>query len=134
MTVKRRTVLEVTLWPDMAQAGGYSCTLHDLKTVAGVDASVAKGDGAAAVARMKSMPIGDDCFGPGRIREDGHKIPLAYLCEVRQPGGKPPRLASLQANRRYTGRGGVPRAMKIRFRRVIALSSSWPGVSPCALI
>jgi branched-chain amino acid transport system substrate-binding protein len=35
---------------------------------------------------MKVMPTDDDCFGVGRIREDGRKIRPAYLFEVKQPG------------------------------------------------
>jgi branched-chain amino acid transport system substrate-binding protein len=76
---------KVTLWPNMAQAGDYSCTLHYLKTVQDIGATEAKADGAATVARMKAMPTDDDCFGPGRIREDGRKIHPAYLFEVKQP-------------------------------------------------
>jgi branched-chain amino acid transport system substrate-binding protein len=76
---------KVTLWPNMAQAGDYSCTLHYLKAVADLGPETAKADGAATVARMKAMPTDDDCFGPGRIREDGRKIHPAYLFEVKQP-------------------------------------------------
>ena len=75
----------MTLWPNMAQAGDYSCTLHYLKTVKDMGAAQAKADGAATVARMKAIPTDDDCFGPGRIREDGRKIHPAYLFEVKQP-------------------------------------------------
>jgi branched-chain amino acid transport system substrate-binding protein len=76
---------KVTLWPNMAQAGNYSCTLHYLKACQDMGAAEAKKDGAATVARMKSMPTDDDCFGPGKIREDGRKITPAYLFEVKQP-------------------------------------------------
>jgi len=76
---------KVTLWPNMAQAGDYSCTLHYLKAVADIGPAAAKLDGAATVARMKAMPTDDDCFGPGRVREDGRKIHPAYLFEVKQP-------------------------------------------------
>ena len=31
------------------------------------------------------MPTDDDCFGPGKIREDGRKIHPVYLFEVKQP-------------------------------------------------
>ncbi len=82
---QQRIQPKVTLWPNMAQAGDYSCTLHYLKTVADMGAAVAKSDGAATVARMKATPADDDCFGPGRIREDGRKIHPAYLFEVKQP-------------------------------------------------
>jgi branched-chain amino acid transport system substrate-binding protein len=82
---QKRIQPKVTLWPNMAQAGDYSCTLHYLKAVADMGAAVAKADGAATVARMKSMPTDDDCFGPGRIRDDGRKIHPAYLFEVKQP-------------------------------------------------
>jgi branched-chain amino acid transport system substrate-binding protein len=76
---------KVTLWPNMAQAGNYSCTLHYLKAVQAMGAAAAKADGAATVAQMKKMPTDDDCFGPGRIREDGRKIHPAYLFEVKKP-------------------------------------------------
>ena len=48
-------------------------------------AAAAKASGAATVARMKAMPTDDDCFGPGRIREDGRKIHPVFLFEVKQP-------------------------------------------------
>jgi len=76
---------KVTLWPNMSQAGNYSCTLHYLKAVTAMGAAAAKADGAATVARMKAMPTDDDCFGPGKIREDGRKLTPAYLFEVKQP-------------------------------------------------
>ncbi|HME27802.1 MAG TPA: ABC transporter substrate-binding protein [Acetobacteraceae bacterium] len=82
---QKRIASKVTLWPNMAQAGDYSCTLHYLKTVADMGAAAAKADGAATVARMKAMPTDDDCFGPGKIREDGRKLTPAYLFEVKQP-------------------------------------------------
>ena len=69
----------------MNHAGDYSATLHYLKAVAEVGAARAKADGAAVVARMKAMPTEDDCFGPGRIREDGRKVHPAYLFEVKKP-------------------------------------------------
>ena len=47
--------------------------------------AAAKADGAATVARMKAMPTDDDCFGAGKIREDGRKITPAYLFEVKKP-------------------------------------------------
>jgi branched-chain amino acid transport system substrate-binding protein len=34
---------------------------------------------------MKSMPTDDDCFGAGRIREDGRKIHPSYLLQVKTP-------------------------------------------------
>ena len=76
---------KVKLWPSMAQAGNYSATLHYLKTVTAMGAAEAKKDGAATVARMKAMPTDDDCFGPGRIREDGRKIHPVYLFEAKKP-------------------------------------------------
>jgi branched-chain amino acid transport system substrate-binding protein len=82
---QKRIQPKVALWPNMAQAGDYSCTLHYLKTVADMGAAAAKADGAATVARMKAMPTDDDCFGPGRIREDGRKVHPVYLLEVKQP-------------------------------------------------
>ena len=76
---------KVKLWPSMAQAGNYSATLHYLKVAQAMGAAEAKKSGAATVARMKAMPTDDDCFGPGRIREDGRKIHPSYLFEVKKP-------------------------------------------------
>jgi len=82
---QKRIQPKITLWPNMAQAGDYSCTLHYLKAVADLGPKAALADGAATVARMKAMPTDDDCFGPGKIREDGRKITPAYLFEVKTP-------------------------------------------------
>lgn len=76
---------QVKLWPSMAQAGNYSATLHYLKAVQAMGAEAAKVSGAATVAQMKKMPTDDDCFGPGRIREDGRKIHPVFLFEVKKP-------------------------------------------------
>ena len=31
------------------------------------------------------MPTDDDCYGPGRIREDGRKLHPVYLLEAKKP-------------------------------------------------
>jgi branched-chain amino acid transport system substrate-binding protein len=82
---QKRIQSKVSLWPNMAQAGNYSCTLHYLKACKEMGAAQARVSGAETVARMKAMPTDDDCFGPGKIREDGRKIHPAYLFEVKQP-------------------------------------------------
>jgi len=82
---QKRVQPKVTLWPCSAQAGNYSCTLHYLKAVTSMGGPAAAMDGRAVVARMKAMPTDDDCFGKGRIREDGRKIHPAYLFEVKSP-------------------------------------------------
>lgn len=77
---------KIALWPNSAQAGNYSCTLHYLKTVTAMGVAEAKKSGAATVARMKAMPTDDDCFGAGGvIRADGRKIHPVYLFEVKKP-------------------------------------------------
>ena len=48
-------------------------------------AAEAKKDGVATVARMKAMPVEDDCFGKTTIREDGRNLIPAYLFEVKKP-------------------------------------------------
>ncbi|HEV3085329.1 MAG TPA: ABC transporter substrate-binding protein [Gemmataceae bacterium] len=72
-------------WPSMIQAGDYAATLHYLKAVTDMGVAAAKADGGAVVARMKTMPTDDDCFGPGTIREDGRALHPAYLFEVKSP-------------------------------------------------
>ena len=72
-------------WPNMVQAGDYASTLHYLKAVKDMGLAAAKADGRAAVARMKAMPTDDDCFGIGKIREDGRKIHPSYLFQAKTP-------------------------------------------------
>jgi branched-chain amino acid transport system substrate-binding protein len=72
-------------WPNMVQAGDYASTLHYLKAVKDMGLAAAKADGRAAVARMKAMPTDDDCFGIGRIRDDGRKIHPSYLFQAKTP-------------------------------------------------
>jgi branched-chain amino acid transport system substrate-binding protein len=72
-------------WPNMIHAGCYSATLHYLKTLAAMGVAEGKKDGAATVARMKKIPVEDDCFGKTTIREDGRNLTTAYLFEVKKP-------------------------------------------------
>ena len=76
---------KVTLWPNMAQAGNYSAALHYLKAVQDMGPAAAKADGVALVNRMKAIPTDDDCFGPGKIREDGRKMHPTYLFTTKTP-------------------------------------------------
>jgi branched-chain amino acid transport system substrate-binding protein len=69
--------------PGMNQAGCYAGTLHYLKAVAAMGAAEAKKNGVAAIERMKGMPSDDDCFGPGKIREDGRALHPCFLFEVK---------------------------------------------------
>jgi len=73
------------IYPNMTQAGNYGAVLHYLKACAGMGAAEAKKDGRATVAKMKSMPTDDDCFGPGSIREDGRALHPVYLVQVKTP-------------------------------------------------
>jgi branched-chain amino acid transport system substrate-binding protein len=68
--------------PTMVQAGVYSAVTHYLKAV---DALGSPADGAAVVAKMKSLPTDDQAFGKGFVREDGRKIHPAYLLQVKTP-------------------------------------------------
>ena len=73
------------VWPNMTQAGDYAATLHYLKVVSDMGVAAAKADGRAVVERMKAMPTDDDCFGPGKIREDGRALHPVYLLEAKKP-------------------------------------------------
>ncbi|HEU4378584.1 MAG TPA: ABC transporter substrate-binding protein [Hyphomicrobiaceae bacterium] len=68
--------------PTMVQAGVYSAVLHYLKAVHELKSDA---DGAAVVAKMKSIPTDDKLFGKGEIRQDGRKIHDMYLFEVKKP-------------------------------------------------
>ena len=70
-------------YPDMIHAGCYAGTLHYLKAVDAMGVAKARADGAAVVAKMKSMPTDDDAFGPARIRQDGRVMVPAMLFEVK---------------------------------------------------
>lgn len=72
-------------YPNMGHAGVYSSALHFLKVAHEMGAAAAKKDGAATVARMKQMPVEDDCFGKTTIREDGRNLTPALLFEVKKP-------------------------------------------------
>jgi branched-chain amino acid transport system substrate-binding protein len=80
-----RTKTPNGIWPNMTQAGNYGVMIHYLKAVADMGVAAAKADGRATVARMKAMPTDDDCFGPGRIREDGRALHPVYLLEAKTP-------------------------------------------------
>jgi branched-chain amino acid transport system substrate-binding protein len=68
--------------PTMVQAGVYSSVIHYLKAVHEMKTDA---DGAAVVAKMKSMPTEDKLMGKGTIRTDGRKIHDMYLFEVKKP-------------------------------------------------
>ncbi len=73
------------LYPNMGTAGIYSSTLHYLKAAADMGIDQVGLDGAATVARMRAMPTDDDCFGPGRIREDGRKLHPVHILQAKAP-------------------------------------------------
>ena len=72
-------------WPGGASAGVYSNTLHYLKTIVAMGADDATQNGAAVVARMKTIPTDDDVYGKGWIREDGRKMHDVHLFEAKRP-------------------------------------------------
>ena len=73
------------VFPCSIHAGDYAGTLHYLKAVKEIGVARAKASGKEVVAMMKKIPTDDDCFGAGRVREDGRKIHAAHLFEVKKP-------------------------------------------------
>ncbi len=71
--------------PSMIHAGCYAGTLHYLRAVAGIGATSARADGAAAITAMKALPTDDPLFGRGRVREDGRAIHDIFLFRVKAP-------------------------------------------------
>ena len=71
--------------PSMVHAGNYSSVLHYLKTAKEMGVAALKADGAGAIAKMKTIPTEDECYGRGSIRADGRKIHPSYLFEVKKP-------------------------------------------------
>lgn len=82
---QKRIQPKVTLWPNMAQAGNYSCTLHYLKACNDMGAAQAKFSGAETVARMKAMPTDDDCFGPGQSARTAARSRPPICSRLRSP-------------------------------------------------
>ncbi|ONG55988.1 ABC transporter permease [Pseudoroseomonas deserti] len=73
-------------YPNQEHAATYSGVLHYLKAVAEIGAPAAKASGRDTIAAMRRLPTDDDCFGPGRLREDGRKIHPTHLFTVKKPG------------------------------------------------
>jgi branched-chain amino acid transport system substrate-binding protein len=72
--------------PNMVTAGNYSATLHYLKAVADMGVAASKASGIEVLNRMKAMPIEDEAFGRGTLRQDGRVLIPSYLFEVKSPG------------------------------------------------
>jgi branched-chain amino acid transport system substrate-binding protein len=72
--------------PNMVTAGNYSATLHYLKAVADMGVAASKQSGIEVLNRMKAMPIEDEAFGRGTLRQDGRVLIPSYLFEVKAPG------------------------------------------------
>lgn len=79
-----RPRLAKNTFPNMSQAGDYACVTHYLKAMKELGVERARA-GRDVVDLMKKMPTDDDCFGEGKIREDGRKIHPAYLFQVKRP-------------------------------------------------
>ena len=71
--------------PTMVQAGAYSAVTHYLKALASLPAA-AQADGAAVVARMKSLPAEDALFGRSTVRANGSVAHDMHLFQVKAPG------------------------------------------------
>ena len=71
--------------PHMGAAGAYSAVRHYLKAVAALGVAEARRSGAAAVAKMKQIPIEDDVLANASIRPDGRVVSDVYLFEVKTP-------------------------------------------------
>ncbi len=71
--------------PNMVTAGNYSAVLHYLKAVADMGVPAAKASGVEVMNRMKAMPVEDEAFGRGTLRQDGRMIIPSYLFEVKKP-------------------------------------------------
>jgi branched-chain amino acid transport system substrate-binding protein len=116
LTQRVRSRLTNNQPPNMVTAGNYSAVLHYLKAVTDMGVQAAKASGAAAVSRMKAMPVDDDAFGPGTIRPDGRRLLPAYLFEVKKPEEsrgawdylKPLQTTPAEEAFRPLGEGGCP--------------------------
>ncbi|MDB5379285.1 MAG: putative substrate-binding protein [Rubritepida sp.] len=71
--------------PNMVTAGNYSATLHYLKAVADIGVAASKVSGIEVMNRMKGLPVEDEAFGRGTLRQDGRMMVPSYLFEVKSP-------------------------------------------------
>ncbi|HEY4254465.1 MAG TPA: ABC transporter substrate-binding protein [Roseomonas sp.] len=71
--------------PNMVTAGNYSATLHYLKAIADMGIAASKQSGVEVMNRMKAMPVEDEAFGRGTLRQDGRMMIPSYLWEVKSP-------------------------------------------------
>jgi branched-chain amino acid transport system substrate-binding protein len=71
--------------PNQNTAGDYSATLHYLKAVADMGVAASKVSGTEVMNRMKAIPVDDDAFGHGTIRQDGRMMVPSFLFEVKSP-------------------------------------------------
>ena len=67
--------------PTSVQAGAYSAVLHYLKGITAANSTNAVN----VVAKMKELPVLDDAFGSGTLREDGRMVHDMVLVEVKKP-------------------------------------------------
>jgi len=81
----RVKVATAGVMPNASQAANYSAVLHYLKAAKVLGIAETKRSGAAAVAKMKQIPIDDDVTGNASIRQDGRVSENAYLFEVKAP-------------------------------------------------
>jgi branched-chain amino acid transport system substrate-binding protein len=72
-------------YPNSEHAATYASVFHYLKTVGTMGAAEAKASGRTTVRAMKKLPTEDDCFGKGRIREDGRALIPTYLLQAKAP-------------------------------------------------
>ncbi len=77
--------MPTSIYPSTNHAGAYSAVLQYLKAAAATGPAQAKASGRVTIEHIKALPTDDDCFGPGRVREDGRKIHPVYLFEVKPP-------------------------------------------------
>lgn len=68
--------------PGYGQAGAYSATLHYLKAVA---AAKTTKKGTVVVDEMKKIPVDDELFGKGEVRQDGRVAVNAYVWRAKGP-------------------------------------------------
>jgi len=68
--------------PTSVQADAYEAVTHFLK---GIEAGADPKDGAAVVAKMKSLPVSDVLLPSASIREDGRLVRDMYLYQVKSP-------------------------------------------------
>ena len=98
---------KVSLWPNMSQAGNYSCTLHYLKAVQTMGRRSIEGRRGGDSRTHEGNGDGRRLLRHGPHPRGRAKGPSGLFVRGEEAVGKPARVGLVQADRQYIRRGGL---------------------------